>query len=574
MEKLLQNNRIMTLLFGLIIALGSLWAWYVYHLGLTLVFIDQNAHLLFSRQLFDSITPGFSQIGFWPPLLHLLVAPFTLINPLFHSGLAASIVLIFALASSAVFAYGITQKLSGSRTVSLLLSIAFVANPYLLYYSVTPMMESLFVACVLGCMYFYLLWWESGRLLHLGYLSIFVCLASIARFEGLLLLPLVSVLCVGKLIKDKASYKEHEATIIVFTFIASLGMLFVFAYGYIFGADILAFAKGEWSAQSQQSFFDTPTKGDFRASFFYLLYASYYLLGFMQVWMAIILGILGLFAYRKGSNIGLVLIALTPLVFNYIGQVSGATIVLVPDFSKEKIFFNERYALTWYPIVLATASVFTALLAKELKAKRLAIFFALLFLLLNVNFLYTEGFTKQLPIIRQGMSGYHANLETEAGQWLKANYDFGFVLTTRAFNNMVLVSSNLPLSRYVQESNNPYYQTVINNPHLFARYVIMFSDEEGNPLVTAYSKNQDQVYGRLHENESFHSLYDKVFDNKGIAIYKIREQIIQGIIDENNLTLTLPSVSRAASKKDEMYNFMQSVKALEKSESAWPIASR
>jgi hypothetical protein len=71
-----RKENLIEILVGFFALVTSAWmTWYVYRLGLTLALTDQNAHLNFARLTFDSFTPGLSQIGFWPPLLHLLMIP-------------------------------------------------------------------------------------------------------------------------------------------------------------------------------------------------------------------------------------------------------------------------------------------------------------------------------------------------------------------------------------------------------------------------------------------------------------------------------------------------------------------
>jgi hypothetical protein len=54
---------------------GALVALHYAHLGLTLSHYDARGHLVVSRRIFDSITPGWQQIGaVWLPLPHLLNA--------------------------------------------------------------------------------------------------------------------------------------------------------------------------------------------------------------------------------------------------------------------------------------------------------------------------------------------------------------------------------------------------------------------------------------------------------------------------------------------------------------------
>jgi len=131
---------------GLIVAGFGIWgAAHVYELGLTSVFLDQNAHLNLSRQAVDSMTPGVSQIGFWPPLLHILLMPFAAMNGLYISGLAGAFALVPILVLGGVFMYKLIYLYTEQKILSMIGAILFAVNPYMLYYAATPMMEVLFL---------------------------------------------------------------------------------------------------------------------------------------------------------------------------------------------------------------------------------------------------------------------------------------------------------------------------------------------------------------------------------------------------------------------------------------------
>ena len=53
--------------------------YYFYSRGLTNFYGDGIAHLEGARRIFDSLTPGYSEVGsVWLPLYHLVVAPLAL----------------------------------------------------------------------------------------------------------------------------------------------------------------------------------------------------------------------------------------------------------------------------------------------------------------------------------------------------------------------------------------------------------------------------------------------------------------------------------------------------------------
>src|SRR6266404_9403079 len=61
----------------LFVALGSLY--FFYSRGLTNLYGDGIAHVEGARRFFDSLTPGYSEIGStWLPLFHLMASPLAL----------------------------------------------------------------------------------------------------------------------------------------------------------------------------------------------------------------------------------------------------------------------------------------------------------------------------------------------------------------------------------------------------------------------------------------------------------------------------------------------------------------
>ena len=108
-------------------AIGAAAAVYYFLRGLTLSHYDAKAHLVVARRIFDSLTPGYEQIGaVWLPLPHLLnMLPVQ--NDLMYrtgaSGVAIS-VLSFTLACYAIAA--IVQRTSGSW-VGALIAVGVVA---------------------------------------------------------------------------------------------------------------------------------------------------------------------------------------------------------------------------------------------------------------------------------------------------------------------------------------------------------------------------------------------------------------------------------------------------------------
>src|SRR5678816_3812237 len=112
-----------------------------YHtLGLTLTHYDARAHLVVARRIFDSITPGWQQVGaVWLPLPHLLNTLPVQIDALYRTGASAVAISIasFAVAVSAVA--WVIAAMTRSRIAAGAGALVFALNPNVLYLQATPM---------------------------------------------------------------------------------------------------------------------------------------------------------------------------------------------------------------------------------------------------------------------------------------------------------------------------------------------------------------------------------------------------------------------------------------------------
>src|SRR4051812_1367987 len=121
---------------------GTFAAIHYHRAGLTLSHYDARGHLVVARRIFDSITPGWQQIGaVWLPLPHLLNALPVQVDAWYQSGASAVMfsILAFAIAVSAIGS--IVLQITCSRAAALARAAAFAADPHVLYLPSTPMTE-------------------------------------------------------------------------------------------------------------------------------------------------------------------------------------------------------------------------------------------------------------------------------------------------------------------------------------------------------------------------------------------------------------------------------------------------
>jgi hypothetical protein len=129
------------------LALGAFVAWWYAAAGLTLSHYDAKAHLVVSRRIVDSLTPGWVQIGaVWLPLPHLLSVIPVQLDFFYRTGLFGVGLSVVCFAATI---YAITRLVidaTRSRLAAFAGALAVALNPNLLYLQSTPMTEPLLMA--------------------------------------------------------------------------------------------------------------------------------------------------------------------------------------------------------------------------------------------------------------------------------------------------------------------------------------------------------------------------------------------------------------------------------------------
>src|SRR5438105_12394212 len=94
---------------------GTFGAVHYYRLGLTLAHYDARAHLVVARRIFDSLLPGWQQVGaVWLPLPHLLNALPSQVDWLYRTGAFAVAVSIGSMVLAAGAITALIQRATGS----------------------------------------------------------------------------------------------------------------------------------------------------------------------------------------------------------------------------------------------------------------------------------------------------------------------------------------------------------------------------------------------------------------------------------------------------------------------------
>jgi hypothetical protein len=136
--------RLRTAVAAAVAVWGTAAALHYHRLGLTLAHYDARAHLVVSRRIFDSLMPGWQQVGaVWLPLPHLLNALPIQIDPLYRSGAFAVALSIASMAVAAWAIASLIHRAAGSAWGGIAAAALLMLNPNVLYLQSTPMTEPL-----------------------------------------------------------------------------------------------------------------------------------------------------------------------------------------------------------------------------------------------------------------------------------------------------------------------------------------------------------------------------------------------------------------------------------------------
>lgn len=511
-----------------VIATSFLMLWRIHMLDLMQAITDQIGHLVFSRLFIDSMTPGLSQIGYWPPLLHILMIPFISISFLYESALAGFIVLVPFLILGSILLYKLSYLLTKNKIISVASSILFIANPNILYYSVTPMMEVLYISNLIAVAYFLTLWLKKNKFSHLIICGIFITLASVSRFEGLILIPIVSLIVLIKLIKLKYSYSKIESTIILFGIIEVAGLIFILIYGWIYGNNPLVFITGGWWRQTDL-ITSLATKFNLLISIKYLIHASYYMLGKPLVIISLAcFPLMLILSKNRLRDISIAIILFSPFIFTIYSLYKGSIYIVLPEFAQNHVFINERYGLNWIGFAIIIPFMFFYYMQKRISLRLIANIFRYIinpaFIIFIITFafyqLYDVSFIKNFDFIQNNINRPTLEQE-EVASYLKKNYDFGKIFNIRADNLGLLIESGIPLKNYLYEGNYLYYDQAIKEPWFFARWVIMFNSTKGKEYK--WASEREPIFKNWGNSELFDKYYELVLINDYKRLYKIRE---------------------------------------------------
>lgn len=470
----------------------------VYALNLVLAYNDARTHLLIARRTFDSLAPGFAQLGtVWLPLPHLLLLPLVQVDWLYHSGLAGTMVGLAVTAYGAFSIYRLVSLWTGRRISAAIALTIYVLNPNLLYIQATPLTEPIFIGLFAGSAYHLGAWMKTLSYRDLILAATLAAGSSLARYDGWAVAVAGSVVALVLTYAETRRRDASEAMGLSFAALACFGMLLWVFYNFTIFGDALAFQHGTYSAGGQQALLVStgglPAQGHPAVALQIYGWAVLDVVGPVVLALAVLGWILEL--AHPGDRLrsaGLVALLGAPCAFQLLTLYLGQTVIYIPQMDPAG-FFNNRFGLLALPLVAVGCGLLAA------RGRRAAIAVALLGAL-QVGIFAVSG----PPIlVLDGTVGVSAAFaKNPAADFLRTHYRGGRVLVDDSQQGAVLIfDSNLPTREFVVSGDQRYWSRAIENPAGEVRYVFF---RDGDLVAAQMTPEKLSRFHSLGKEGPFH----------------------------------------------------------------------
>jgi hypothetical protein len=501
-----------------ILAVTTASLWFFYSRGLTNVYGDAIAHMEGARRIFDSMTPGYGEIGsVWLPLFHIVAAPLALSDKLWRTGLAGSIVSSAAFAGTAWFLYRLGTAISGGRAGGLLALAGVVLCPNFLYLAGTPLTEPLAIFWAVLVVFELFRYRETGRLGTLLGAAVAAFLGTLTRYDEWYVLPFAAVFV---LLARCDSWRSRIGHALIFSLIAGTGPLLWFLHNAWRFGNPLEFYNGSFSAQAiyahqvATTAFRYPTDGDL------LLSARYYLEDLklaVGVW-SLELAVLGVIAWvanrRKWGRGTVAFLFLVPLPFYIHVLAHGAIPLYVPTLFP-RTYYNLRYGMEMIPaLALFPAFLLPSDLPRGLRNGLLAFFVALL--AWQGCSLSARG-AGELVVVKEGILNTPCRTKRQQAiiRVLRERYDGQPVLVAVGKWPCVMPETGIYYRNTITESNRKYWRRLQTGAGRFVEWIIRGEGDAVDELMRA-SPQAFSDFDLLEKNS---------FPGEGsVAIYRRRAE--------------------------------------------------
>jgi hypothetical protein len=492
------------------IALVAL-AWCVRH-GTLLLYGDAVAHLHIARRVFDSITPGFRQLGsVWLPLPHLLLLPFVWNTAWWQNGLAGACVSIPSYVLGCAGIYRLARMWL-DRFTAIVVVAFYGLNPGLLYMATTAMTEPLFLAEMIWAVLLIVQYQSAltapdnpdestpSRLLVIAGL-VLVC-AIFTRYDGWVYAAAAWLFATWPLLLSYRPWKENRwrgpvfGAWVLFTALLIAAPSLWLAYNAKQFGDPLDFIRGPYSARAIEARTTPPGSSphpgfhNMHVSTLYFLKAAQLgaapvSLGKLLCWLSALGTLAAVWTFRR-RQIWPVLLLWLPLPFYAYSVAYGSVPIFIPVW-RPFSWYNTRYGMELLPAFALFAGCLLAVLLSRLPRFRLYVVLASLLLVVANSVVLLRA----RPLVFQEAqvnSRSRVAFEGALAKVLLGMPTQGRILMNVSSHVGAVQQAGIPLRRIVNEGDYLTWRDALEDP---ARRVSMVVALDGDPVSQAVQRHPE-----------------------------------------------------------------------------------
>lgn len=467
-----------------LIALTALW---FYRQGYVLYYGDAQAHLNISRSIIDSRTPGYDQLGtVWLPVLHVICLPLIASDWLWSTGLAATIPVAICFVIAGTFLYLAARDAYGSSVAATVVVACLAFNPNLLYLSVIPMTETVFIAglAVLVFAACRFRTTQNSKLILLGVLASWWM--SLTRYDGWFLIPFAGVWFA------LSASRKRLLTFVIFTGLTSLAPSYWMVHNWWETSNAFDFYNGPYSPRAIQGGKPYPGYHNWAEAFQYYGKASQLCTG----WGLLVAGLGGLVCvFRTKALAPLAFLSLTPAFYIWSMYSSGGSPIYVPQLWPHS-YYNTRYGIAVVIWAAFAAGAVVAVTPQEWKR-----FTAVLPILTVLPWLLTPSRESWICWKESEVNSIARRTWISAeADYLRAHCQTGQGITA-AFSDItgIFCKARIPLREVLHEGNGPEWLAATTRPDLLHPNKWVIVQENNSFLAKPLPGGRQAPYGLVHE---------------------------------------------------------------------------
>jgi hypothetical protein len=472
--------------------LATAWWCRAQSTNLILAYADAPTHLNLARRVHDDIHPGLGQLGdYWLPLAHVLELPFVWNDTLWRTGLAGTIPSMGCYLLSVWCIYQLALLATDGRMPAVIASLAFAANPNVLYLHVVPMFEPAIIASMLAATYLLARWLHGGGYGTLVVAAAAMCVATTSRYETWGLAAASAVVVTIALWQRGDRGSRLRGHLLLYLLLAWYGMALWLVWNLSLSGDPFYFLHPGFNKGLGEARLAVLTKHHPLQATAYVVLSIIDNAGPLPAALAAF----GLWRFAVAFGIrarGLWLYLLAaPAAFDaFYLWFKGTPPILVPQLIPHTSG-NIRYGVISLPLLCLLAGY---LARRPVVQTRPGALIPMLWLLVQIGLLAAVLAQPLLLLWRHDVVSFNEattrpyvadqSVRTTLAHWLGSHYHGGRILmSTFKGADRIILDSGLPDRDFVHEGSQNTWRCALARPQAHVRWVVLFKGGDGAAIL-------------------------------------------------------------------------------------------